>query len=239
MPYASGSHEAPRSWFQRPPSLGGVEVSHEPVDEHRLLVQCAWSASGYACGMGRRKASRREPPAEASAQRIIIIGTSGSGKTTLAAAVAARLGIRHVEIDALYHGPDWVPRDTFLRDVTNVAAGDSWVAEWQYPEARPVLLDRATLAVWLDYPVSLRIWRVTRRALRRRIRRIELWNGNYEPSLWTFFTDRDHIIRWAWRTRHQYDDLVMALSQSHPEVRLVRLTSQDETDAWMRGLSGT
>ena len=39
--------------------------------------------------------------------RIAITGLAGSGKTTLAAELARTLGIRHVEIDALHHGPHW------------------------------------------------------------------------------------------------------------------------------------
>jgi adenylate kinase family enzyme len=38
--------------------------------------------------------------------RIAITGPSGSGKTTLAAAIARTHGLRHVEIDALHHGPN-------------------------------------------------------------------------------------------------------------------------------------
>ena len=39
--------------------------------------------------------------------RIAITGPSGSGKTTLAVEIARTLGIPHVEIDALHHGPNW------------------------------------------------------------------------------------------------------------------------------------
>ena len=34
-------------------------------------------------------------------QRINVVGTSGSGKTTVSRALAGRLGIRHIELDAL------------------------------------------------------------------------------------------------------------------------------------------
>jgi len=39
--------------------------------------------------------------------RIAVIGPSGSGKTWLSSQLAGTLGLRHVEIDALHHGPNW------------------------------------------------------------------------------------------------------------------------------------
>jgi adenylate kinase family enzyme len=166
--------------------------------------------------------------------RILVVGTSGAGKTTLAGRIAARLGIEHIEIDGLYHGPGWTPLPTFLDDVRTLAARESWVTEWQYTAARPVLLDRATLVVWLDYPLWLRMGRVVRRTVVRRVRRTRLWNGNLEPPLWTFFTDPDHIVRWAWATRHKYDDLPGLLAAAgHPEVPVVRLRTPAETEAWL------
>lgn len=166
--------------------------------------------------------------------RVIVVGTAGAGKTTLARAVAARLGIEHVEIDGLFHGPAWTPRPSFLDDVRAFVARDAWVTEWQYDAARPILLERATLAVWLDYPLSLRMVRVVRRTVVRRLRRETLWNGNVEGPLWTFVTDRDHIVRWAWRTRHKYDDIAAVVA--HAGVPLVRLRSAAAADAWLESL---
>ena len=83
-------------------------------------------------------------------RRVLVTGCSGSGKTTLAAAIAVRLGIRHQELDALFHGPGWVPRPTFVAEATALAATESWVVEWQYDQVRSLLLARADLLVWLD-----------------------------------------------------------------------------------------
>ena len=55
-------------------------------------------------------------------RRILVTGCSGSGKTTVAAAVSQALGVPHHELDALFHGPEWVPRPTFVAEVTAFAA---------------------------------------------------------------------------------------------------------------------
>jgi adenylate kinase family enzyme len=132
--------------------------------------------------------------------RVVVGGTSGSGKTTLARRIGATIGASHTEIDSLHHGPGWTVRPEFLADVAALAAGQRWVTEYQYPDARPLLLARSDLVVYLLLPRWLVISRVVRRTLGRSLRREVLWNGNREPPLWTFLTDRDHVVRAAWRS---------------------------------------
>lgn len=172
---------------------------------------------------------RREP------RRILVAGTSGSGKTTLAGRIAALAGTPHTEIDALYHGPGWTPRDSFLVEVAALAAQPAWVTEWQYGTARPLLLRRADLLVWLDLPRAVVIRRVVGRTVHRRLTRTILWNDNLEPPLSTFLTDRDHIIRWAWRTHHESAERVSAAMASRADLCVVRLTRQHEVDGWLAG----
>ncbi len=81
------------------------------------------------------------------------------------------------------------PRPSFADDVERFTTGPRWVIEWQYTEVRALLLDRADILIWLDHGRWTVTHRVVRRTVGRRIRRIELWNGNYEPPLWTIFTD--------------------------------------------------
>jgi adenylate kinase family enzyme len=168
-------------------------------------------------------------------RRILVAGTSGSGKSTLAARIAEVGGLPYVEIDALFHGPDWTPRPEFEPDVDALVARPAWVTEWQYTSVRARLAAAADALVWLDYPRPLVMRRVIRRTLARRIRRIELWNGNTEPPLRTIVTDPDHIIRWAWRTHAGLPAMVRAAGAANPALEIVRLGNPRATERWLGG----
>ena len=172
-------------------------------------------------------------------RRVTVAGVSGTGKTTLAAAIGEALGVPHVEIDALYHGPDWVPRPSFVADVEAFTATDCWVTEWQYAAARPVVAARAEVLVWLDLPFRVTLGRVSRRTLLRRVRRERLWNGNVEPPLRTVLTDPEHVVRWAVATRGRYRQLVPQVARLHPPLVVVRLGSRREVVAWLAALRTT
>ena len=60
-----------------------------------------------------------------------MVGCSGAGKTTLAGRLAQQLGYRHVELDALYHQPNWqqLPTEQFKQVVSEALQGDDWVVE--------------------------------------------------------------------------------------------------------------
>lgn len=177
-----------------------------------------------------------DDPLPSRPRRIIVAGVSGTGKTTVAARIAALADAPHTEIDALYHGPNWTPRADFLDDVRNFTADDAWTTEWQYSSARSLLAERADLLVWLDLPfLTVTLPRVIRRTLRRRLGREVLWNGNIEPPLHTFFTDREHIVRWAISTRNKYRERVPRLEQEYSHLRIVRVKTPREVELWLAG----
>lgn len=165
-----------------------------------------------------------------------MVGVSGSGKTTLARRVGDRLGIPHADMDGFFHGPGWVRRPEGVAEVSAFVAQDGWVTERPFPEVREVVYGRAQLVVWLDVPTWRTMWQVTWRTVSRRLRRTELWHGNREGPLRGFFTDPDHIVRWAWRTRHRYRGIEAELAAEWPGLRVVRLRSHREADAWLASL---
>ena len=167
-------------------------------------------------------------------ERIAVAGVSGSGKSTLARRVADVLDRPYTEMDALHHGAGWTRRPAFESDVAALLAAGRWVTEWQYADARPQLAEQADLMIWVDLPFRVALSRVVRRTVRRRVRREELWNGNQEGPLLEFFTDREHIVRWAISTRHLYDERVPAVAAGRPDLPIVRLRTRSEVDRWVR-----
>jgi adenylate kinase family enzyme len=171
---------------------------------------------------------------QAAPRRVIVGGVSGSGKTTLAARVAEVISAPHVEIDGLFHGPRWGARPEFVADVERFSAGATWTTEWQYGAVRSLLLDRCDLLVWLDLPTHVVMRQVTGRTVRRRIRREVLWNGNVEPPFRTILTNREHIVRWAWSTRHLTRQRVSAALTARPDLPVVRLGSHGDGARWIQ-----
>ena len=172
-------------------------------------------------------------------RRIVVVGTTGSGKTTLAAVLAGWLGVRHVELDALYWGPAWTPRadDTFRASVEEATAGDCWVADGNYSRVRDVLWSRADTVIWLDYPLPLIMWRLLWRTLRRVARSQALWNGNRERFAGQFLA-RDSLFVWALTTHHQRrrDYLKADTWSAYPQSRVVRLRSPRAARAWLQSI---
>ena len=167
-------------------------------------------------------------------RRVLVAGVSGSGKTTLAARLGALLDLPHTEVDGLFHGAGWMRRPEFEAEVDAFSARDSWITEWQYSSVLELLAERADTVVWNDLPYPVVLSRVVRRTVRRSLRREELWNGNREAPLHTFFTDRDHVVRWSIKTRNKYRELVPAAAATHPHLTVVRLRRRRDVDRWLR-----
>ncbi len=162
-----------------------------------------------------------------------MVGNSGSGKSTLAKALAARLAVPHVELDAIFHQPGWtpLPEDEFARRVGEAAAADGWVIDGNYSAVRPLVWARADTVVWLDLPRAVVMRRIIWRTLRRAVRRAELWNGNREP--WQNFFRLDpleSIIAWSWSRHAVYREryAAAALDPAWAHLRFVRIASGND-----------
>ena len=170
------------------------------------------------------------------ARRINVVGNTGSGKTALARRISERLGIPHVELDAIRWGANWTetPDDIFRDRVSLALWGEAWVADGNYSLVRDIVWPRAQMIVWLDYPLRTAMWRLLLRTLRRCFTREELWNGNRE-SFRVAFLSRESLFLWGLkshpRRRRDYPALVQRPEYAHLEM--VRLHSPREAEHWL------
>ncbi len=169
-------------------------------------------------------------------RRVAVIGGSCTGKTTLSRALAARLEVACVELDALHHGPNWTeaPAEVLRErvDAALAAAPDGWVADGTYyAKLGPSVLARADTVVWLDLPFRIALRRVLWRTLRRGIARTELWNGNRE-TLRLAFT-RQSIVWWVVRSHRRQRQLWPDRLAALEGVDVIRLVSPRAVRRWL------
>ena len=177
----------------------------------------------------------------AGKRRIAVYGPSGSGKTTVARQIGAALGLPVIELDALYHQPNWTPTpdDEFRAKVSRRLdeCADGWVCDGNYGMVRDLVLARADAVVRLMLPFRVVYPRLLWRTVSRAWRKQELWNGNRES--WRLsFTSKDSILLWGlthWRAHFRNAERDLAAYGRHLPV--VELRSSREVRELLAGLA--
>ena len=175
------------------------------------------------------------PPLPVGVQRVLVAGSTGAGKTTMACALAARLGLPHTEMDALWHGPGWVPRPEFAADVAEMLATGRWVTEYQYRPVKADLMGAAQAVVWLDHPFLLVAVRLLRRSVDRAVTRRPFYNGNVEqPLMWARASHPLRVVfsRQFWAERRRTED-ELAEAAAARGIIVVRLGGSRQARAWL------
>ena len=176
----------------------------------------------------------------AGCRRIAIIGTTGAGKTTLSRRLARLIDAPVIELDALHWGPHWTPAPAAqFRAAADVATrGDRWVADGNYGKVRDLVWGRADTLIWLDYPLVVNFWRLTRRNLGRIATGEELWHGNRESFRTQFFA-RDSLYVWAAQShgRHRREWLALLATAPYAHLAVARFRTPGATERWLRRVS--
>jgi adenylate kinase family enzyme len=167
--------------------------------------------------------------------RVAVIGTAGSGKTTFSRQLAARLGVPHIELDALFWLPGWEEPELadFRATVESAVRDDAWVVDGNYSRVRDLVFGRADTVVWLDLPMRTCLWRTTRRTMRRARRSELLWGTNRER--WSGLVDRGSLTWWIitthGRRRRENEERLADPAAAH--LRVHRFRSSPQAEAWL------
>jgi hypothetical protein len=171
------------------------------------------------------------------AMRIAVVGPSGSGKTWVSEQVAGALGVRHIEIDALFHGPNWesCTLDELRDRVAGATERDGWVSDGTYHQLiGELVLERAETIAWLDLPVRLVMWRLVRRSYVRKKNDVELWHGNKESG----WRDQFRYLLWpAFKRAFENRRNLPSLFARHPHLVVHRLRSDRQVRVFLRSLA--
>ena len=146
--------------------------------------------------------------------KILVIGTSGSGKTTLAEKLSKALGIKNIELDALFWKENWTQssaEEFREKIVDSIKDMQGYVIHGNYNKVKDLTWGNVDTVIWLDYSRVIVMWRVLKRTIGRIITKEELWAGNKETFRKSFL-EKDSILLWAWNTykkrKEQYSLMV-------------------------------
>lgn len=168
-----------------------------------------------------------------------MIGAGGAGKTTVALELGRILALPVVHLDTLYWLPGWIPRTPGEWEALQRAAlaGDSWIADGNFPGTMDFRLGRADTIVFLDLPRLLCLWRALYR--RRRLRgqaRPDLPPGCVEGRI-----DRGFVafLSEVWRFPHEGRPRLLGLLARYEEGRdVVVLRSRAEVTRFLDRVRG-
>lgn len=158
----------------------------------------------------------------------MVIGPCGAGKSTAAARIAELTGLPLVHMDRLNWQPGWVESDSSqLREkVADAAAQERWIIEGNYGGTMELRLPRATLVLYLDYPIPLCLYRILRRIWRYRgTTRPDMTEGCEERFDLAFLW---YVAGWRWGPGPRTEAKLRGF-----EGKVVRLRSPARLDAWI------
>lgn len=172
--------------------------------------------------------------------KINVVGTSSSGKTTLSKKLSSILSVPHIEMDALFWGPNWYSSsyEDFCSKLRLVLKGDSWILDGNYTRTIPIKWERVTTIIWLNFSLLRTLYQAVIRATKRIITREELWSGTGNRETLKALFSKDSIVFYAIKShrkvRKNYEALIK--SDDYSNIQFIRLRSPKEVELFLNSV---
>lgn len=172
--------------------------------------------------------------------RVNVVGTSGSGKSTFSKRLAELLGSPYVEMDRLYHKPNWEEStaDELVEKLEVALGPDQWVLDGNYhSKSFQAKWSRATAIIWLDMSFTRTVTQATLRAIQRIRSNRELWpgTGNRETFGRTFMS-RESVLLWTLTSYHRVRRRYAEIEHDRGEfqhLEFIRLQGRAATEEFL------
>lgn len=164
-------------------------------------------------------------------ERVLVMGPCGAGKSTLAGKLGPKLGLPVHHLDQLHWKAGWLEGSKQeLRDALEpVLAARRWLIEGNYGSTMEPRLARADTVIYLDYPITLCLWRALNRVWR--------YHGQSRPDMTSGCPERFdpaffyYIARWNAGPRLRTERLLEGAA-----CDIIRFRTPAELDGWLAKL---
>lgn len=147
-------------------------------------------------------------------KRIVVIGSSCAGKTTFASKLAATLGSKHIELDALHWEANWKEADdrVFRSRVAAAVDANTWVVDGNYNKIKDLVWPLADMVIWLDPPLPVILRRFFFRSFTRCFKGELLW-GHSRETLRNNIFSRNSLLVWILTTHKRRTEAYVKLTK--------------------------
>ena len=171
-------------------------------------------------------------------ERVMIVGGPGSGKSTLARELGALTCLPVHHMDHVHWKPGWEerPRDEKIAMALEIEGRSRWIFEGNMSATYHNRVARCDTFIWLDLPVSLRLWRVLRRTI--------VYLGKPRPDLPDGCPEKlgpqtVEFIGFILRTRNTSREKIRRLFDGAPDhVETIRLRSLSDVQTFLEKCRG-
>lgn len=176
-------------------------------------------------------------------ERVVVIGNTCAGKSTFASEIASALGLRLVELDALFWKPNWQKCEPaeFRAKIAEATQGTGWVVAGNYSKSRELTWRRADYIVWLDIGLLRVLRRVVQRSYGRWRTQELLWGTNREnfASHLKLWNPDESLLSWAVRSHYtrRREYAAHMNDERWSQAQFHRFRSNEEARAWLSTLS--